>query len=246
MSPGPGVVHPANDVRVTWCSRCRCPPDAHAFLASATALAEGNDAFETGAHERAVLCYTRALASQPGDAAAALYCNRAAAELALRRWPAALHDAERAQRLEPRWAKPRARAAAALDAMGQARLAAACACSHQACTLAADASSLSAQHEAACRAWRAALKLEPDSAVYAAGLAASQRAAAAAAKNKPIAADAAPSSEDCGAEQRKACGDAAAAKRDWRTACREYTAALAARPGDGASSFIICVAHSHF
>ena len=121
MSPGPGVVHPANDVRVTWCSRCRCPPGAHALLAAATARAEGNDAYEAGAHERAVLCYTRALAAQPGDAAAALHCNRSAAYLALRRWPQALHDAERAQRLEPLWAKPRARAAAAHDAMGQAR-----------------------------------------------------------------------------------------------------------------------------
>lgn len=70
-----------------------------------------------------MLDYTRALAAADvaGDAAA-LHCNRAAAELALRRWPAALHDAEAAARLEPAWAKPRGRAAAALHAMGQVRV----------------------------------------------------------------------------------------------------------------------------
>ena len=114
-------MHPANDERVTWCSRCRCPPAAHAVLVCATARAEGNDAFEACAYDKAVLAYTRALAAGAGDAAAALHCNRAAAELALGRWPQALHDAEAAQRLEPGWAKPRARGAAALHAMGQAR-----------------------------------------------------------------------------------------------------------------------------
>ena len=120
--PGSGAVHPANDVSVTWCSRCRCPPAAHALLASATARAEGNDAYEAGAYDRAVLDYTRALAAADvAGGAAALHCNRAAAELALRCWPQALHDAEAAARLEPAWAKPRARAAAAQHAMGQAR-----------------------------------------------------------------------------------------------------------------------------
>jgi tetratricopeptide (TPR) repeat protein len=117
VAPDSGRPHPDNDLSVTWCSRCRCPPGSHEEAAAATERAHGNDAYEAGEHERALLSYTRAITAAPGDAA--LWSNRAAVFLALRRFPQALHDAERATALEPRWAKPRARAAAAHAAMGQ-------------------------------------------------------------------------------------------------------------------------------
>jgi tetratricopeptide (TPR) repeat protein len=210
-------------VSVTWCSRCRCPPEAHALAAADTERCAGNDAFEAGQLEAALLAYTRAISAAPGDAAA--WSNRAAAFLALRRFPQALHDAQRAQQLRPDWAKPRARAAAAHAAMGQASLALAhCGLIHARmlthCARAPRA--VPSQHEEACRALRAALKLEPSNRDYAAALAASQRAAGVAAAAAPRA-------------HAKARGDAAMARRDWDAACAAYTAALAAAPRDGAA-----------
>lgn len=119
MAAGSGRPHPDNDLSVTWCTRCRCPPEAHELAAAATERAAGNDAFEAGDHERALLAYTRAITAAPGDAA--LWSNRAAVYLALRRFPQALHDAQRAATVEPTWAKPRARAAAAHAAMHEVR-----------------------------------------------------------------------------------------------------------------------------
>jgi tetratricopeptide (TPR) repeat protein len=89
---------------------------------------------------------------------------------------------------------------------------------------------VSSQHEEACRALRAALKLEPSNRDYAAALAASQRAAG-------VAAAAAPRAD------AKARGDAAMARRDWDAACAAYTAALAAAPRDGAAcAAALCLA----
>jgi hypothetical protein len=231
IAPGSGRPHPDNDLSVTWCTRCRCPPGSHEEAAAATERALGNDAFEAGEHERALLSYTRAITAAPGDAA--LWSNRAAVFLALRRFPQALHDADRAAQLEPRWAKPRARAAAAHAAMGQARGCGARAHAIRrrpallrawvACALLTPPSTCVAralsQHEEACRAFRMALKLDPSSADYAAGVAASQRALDTAAAHH---------------DDPKARGDAAMARREWDAACESYSAALTARPRDGA------------
>ena len=65
---------------------------------------------ELGQHQRAVLCFTKSITASPGKAV--LWSNRSAAFLALRSWPQALHDAERAVALETRWAKARARVGA--------------------------------------------------------------------------------------------------------------------------------------
>jgi tetratricopeptide (TPR) repeat protein len=204
----------------------------------------GNDAFEAGDPEAALLAYTRAIAAAPGDAAA--WSNRAAVFLALRRYPQALHDAARASAIQPGWAKPRARTAAAHAALGEVRTARqrSSRSPRRTCwRVHADARALlhaaPPQHEAACRAYRTALKLDPSNSDYAAALAACQRAAAAAASPRPATQQRAPAPSAAAPPpgmDAKARGDAAVARGAWDAACAAYTAALAVLPHDGAAA----------
>jgi hypothetical protein len=145
----PGARHPDNDVTVTHCSSCGCPPDAHERCEAETCQAEGNDAWERHAFADAVLHYTKALRHRKGDAA--LHSNRAACFLQLRQFSQALSDAQHAVTLEPTWAKARARVGAAYTGLQQ--------------------------HEAASRAYAMALRLDPRNRSYERLLADAKRAA---------------------------------------------------------------------
>eukprot|EP00958_Prasinococcus_capsulatus_P014457 scaffold1522_cov340-Prasinococcus_capsulatus_cf.AAC.6 len=102
------------------CTRCGCPPEAHAVLMAENERELGNDAFEMGQYDVAIVRYSKALQAEPGTrqhhaatvvsrALGQLYSNRAAVFLAQGRYREALSDAERAIQIEPEWAKARAR-----------------------------------------------------------------------------------------------------------------------------------------
>ena len=160
----PGARHPDNDVTVTHCTSCGCPPDAHERCEAETCRAEGNDAWERHAFAEAALHYTKALRHRKGDAA--LYSNRAACYLALRQFSQALSDAQHAVAIEPTWAKARARVGTAHTGLQQ--------------------------HEAASRAYGMALRLDPGNRSYERLLADAKRAASTSARGKQPRATTAP------------------------------------------------------
>eukprot|EP00854_Cymbomonas_tetramitiformis_P027251 gene27251-33557_t len=149
LSPGncTGRRHPDNDPTITHCTKCGCPPDKHAVLESENEKEHGNDAFEFGDFDVALLRYTKAIDHHPCDAK--LWSNRSAVYLQKGWFAQALHDADRAVQLEPAWAKPRAR-----KALAHLKL-------HQLA--------------AAARAYRACIKLEPANKEYRRGLEQAER-----------------------------------------------------------------------
>ncbi|KAL4542144.1 hypothetical protein Ndes2526B_g06626 [Nannochloris sp. 'desiccata'] len=105
-------IHPDNDLSITYCSRCGCPPDAHEIIVWETERELGADAYSLHQWDSAIVHYTRAIDLHQTDAT--LWTNRAASYLA-KGWHAqALHDAEHAVSLRPEWFRPWARKGAAL------------------------------------------------------------------------------------------------------------------------------------
>ena len=72
--------HPDNDLTISNCSRCGCPPDAHAILHHEHEKELGNDAFALGNWDAALAHYSKALDLH--RTSAVLWSNRAACYLA--------------------------------------------------------------------------------------------------------------------------------------------------------------------
>ena len=112
------TTHAHNDVSLQNCSRCGCAAMEHVVDDNGDCRARGNDLFEAGRFEDAIVAYTRAISAYAGDAKS--YSNRAACYL--KRTPAmpqqALHDARHAVRLDGEYAKARTRLGQAAFALG--------------------------------------------------------------------------------------------------------------------------------
>ena len=142
-------LHPHNDVGIMRCSCCGHPAEDHLVDGAMNEKEHGNDSFEIGRYDEAILSYTRAIAQKPHDEA--LWSNRAAAYLCKGMYDQALHDASRAVEISPSWAKARARKAGALFNLKR--------------------------YESAAKEYRVCVKLDPKSAEYAHALARAQAAA---------------------------------------------------------------------
>ncbi|UPR03649.1 TPR repeat domain-containing protein [Chloropicon primus] len=146
-------LHPHNDVTITNCSVCGHKCEDHAVDSAMNEKETGNDSFDLGNYDEAVLSYSRGIAHKPHDAT--LWSNRAAAYLAKGMYDQALHDAARAVEISPEWAKGRARKALAHYQLKQ--------------------------FDKAAREYQVCLKLEPDNEKYAQGLASARKGLATAA-----------------------------------------------------------------
>lgn len=94
--------HPNYDITVMHCSRCGCPPDAHASRLDEQEKAEGNYVFALWRWDEAIRHYTAALAVAP--ASAVLFSNRLAAYAAKGWGVQAAANADRALAMQPDWA----------------------------------------------------------------------------------------------------------------------------------------------
>jgi len=78
---------------------------------------EGNEAFKRAQYDKAVVCYSEAIGLSEGDEA--LFSNRAAALMKLKKYSEALEDAKKCVELKPDWSKGRYRLALSYSHLGK-------------------------------------------------------------------------------------------------------------------------------